>query len=140
MRGLKRTLGTVILSLVLLIVLCFPVSAQSRIIPHYQAHWKTTFDVGSAYAGIEYYIDYFKGGVNLYSSDYCDFYIEGHITDSWNMSYDFTGRADYATTASAGTQSSPAMTDIVYVEACSEVISEDGTGIFDEGIHIYDMY
>lgn len=119
MRGLKRKSCAVIFVLVLSYVLCVPVSAQSRIIPLYQAHWETTFDVGSAYASIEYYIDHFKGGVNLYSSDYCDFYIEGKIYDTWGDYYNFTGRADYATTAAAYTQSSPFPTDIERVYAKS---------------------
>ena len=140
MRGLKRRLDTVILSLVLLIALCVPVQAQSRIIPHYQVHWETMFDVGSAYASIEYYIDYFKGGVNLYSSDYCDFYIEGKIYDTWGDHYDFAGRSDYATTAAAGTQSSPFPTDIERVYAKSTVYSDDGTGVYEREVHLYEMY
>ena len=92
----------------------------------------TTFPVGeSDRATIKYWINDFKGGVDLYTNNYCDFYVNGYTKDEWGFEYRFSG-VRYETTACgfySGDYTS--MQQIVSVYANVDVCGIDGDGHFE---------
>ena len=59
----------------------------------------TTFPAGeSDRATMKYWINDFKGGIDLYTLNYCDFYAKGYVEDSWGFEYPFSGTR-YETTS-----------------------------------------
>jgi hypothetical protein len=98
----------------------------------------TTFPVGeSDRATIKYWINDFKGGIDLYTGNYCDFYVKGYVEDSWGNTYSFSGTRYETTACGFSSGDYAAMQQIISVYANVEVCGIDGDGHFEGVARLY---
>lgn len=98
----------------------------------------TTFLVGeSDRATIKYWINDFKGGVDLYTLNYCDFYIDGYTEDEWGFDYPFSGERYETTVCGFSSGDYTSMQQIVEVYANVDVCGIDGDGHFEGAARLY---